>query len=277
MQPIYIQRVLNTAKLPGIKGSPEARENISDKLCAKFSQMVDDKFKKQGFVTKEELKGFFKTLAPNVDSNIWGSFRGVLRYNFTDNTYGTINGYILEIPLTDYKNSSIKKNDYENIRNLRHESKHFFKHIVEPKYSVSITKRKLPAYFHGEKLYEKYLYENELKNIPIFKRFYLKTNKTARINFVKNKINDFFIKNTFSSEEKIDILRIWKCGLRDELSAYKSEVTKKVKVKPWQKKFESHFFFSEKIKIVEKMLAEEMAKAGHDVKCWSIKNNQNVK
>ncbi len=51
----------NTAKLSGIKGSPQIREKIADNLCAKFSQLVEDKFEKQGYITQKDLRRFFKT------------------------------------------------------------------------------------------------------------------------------------------------------------------------------------------------------------------------
>lgn len=120
---------------------------------------------------------------------------------------------------------------------------------------------------------------------------------------VEKKVKKFFKNNKFSPQEKIEVLQKWRYGLKDEIYAYKAgccaeveynyfsdgiyintipknniteELIKDYKneLKNLQKTFytncvERELFLPQKLKIIEKTLINEYAKAGHDIKAWS--------
>jgi hypothetical protein len=271
---VFIQRVLKTAKLKGQTGSLSRRGQVADKLCAKFSAMMNDTFElkekagQKAVVTKEEIEGFFKKLAPNVELDVIDADYSALGYKLSkDGDKKSIKGYCLKLPFSRW-GGGIDKNNHENILSLDHEKRHFFTHITEPKYTANKLAKKLTP--EDNKLawnfYEKILYKEEFTfpNGSI-----LKEAKATRRNFVKEKIGQFFKANPFPSDQKIEILKKWRYNLKDESKAFDSSLSsywKNQSTSGKQESFipkgfvENNLFFPEKIKIVEKMLAAEIAK-----------------
>lgn len=235
MSPV-VERVARTAQLIGIKGSPMQREKFADELCLKCAKLMEDTFKlkeqagQEAVVTKEELKTFYDKLTPNVRLYIGSSnkenslSRASLGYLF-DNKGKTVKSYFMELPFV--MPQIIKKDDEEMMGCWKHETRHFFRHITEPKYSLHATPGDLSykKYELQGNFYKDILYKNDVDEMSFIKRNWVKINKSARSNFVKKGIEKFFGENAFSSKEKIAALQQWRYRLKDEITAFKDQIS----------------------------------------------------
>jgi hypothetical protein len=233
-------KVESTAKLMGCSGSEAARTKTADDLCSKFSQKIRDTFElqeKKGEPTalsQENLQSYFKELAPNVDLNVVAitqrnGYSGSVVPLLTE-TGESVRGYSLEIPF-DY-GSYIKKEDASKLDILSHEARHFFNFITEPKYRARAILNDFPE---GKKsaawnFYEKVLYNEETNALPgrdfvTRLRAHLVEDKKARLDGVKAKMNAFFVKNSCSADEQIQLLQKWRYGLKTEIAAYTNQYT----------------------------------------------------
>lgn len=324
---VYIQRVAQTARLLGTKGSALDREVMSDKIHAQFFEMLTNKLEEQGFASEKQLGDFYQKLMPNVDVEVTQYAKSKNKFiNFINKFKirqsigefklkgdNPIAGYILKTNFSTNENI-IMADDLKNVGTIVHENTHLCNAVLKPKYATAqlpdLPKKKRKQI---EKLYDKELYKINPK-----------IDNEDPLLILKKKINKFFSDNKFSPEEKITSLDAWRYNLKDENSAYENEIAsifqlKEIKaLKEFETKgncepitfrtatktytFSSELYqtteekiekisqflekykniqcrnlinayeFPKKIKIVEDLMSAEMAKAGHDVKAWSVKN-----
>jgi len=325
---MYIQRVADTARLKGAAGSIAKRIKLEDRLNAKFVELMDDKFEKQGRISKKDILGFFKELAPNIQlkiskyKNTVNGSGGFLEYD-TPKTEA-VKKFNIHIPFTN-DTDFIEKADYKTIRSLLHEKGHFFKRTIEPKYIARFGEKNLSEKLNrAQSKFYYNLYQNESGDL----------NGSTRIDFVENNINKFFKKQACSTQEKIEILQLWRYGLKDESNAIKKGISAEIKAaipfnkiaselrfKDYVKRLkigasdknhivnfdsrkygtydyeektkrlklfvkrvenvsykatvEDHFFFPQKIELMEKMLAKELTQARAEQKVL-VGNNYNM-
>ncbi len=201
----------------------------------------------------------------------------------------------------------IRDNNTGNLGSLSHELKHLSVYLGNPKTlakSLYVKNRKIRQEF-----YEKFLYCDEInkRNNPIsYYSEYLDKLPNLRKEYTAHKINHFFNTNKITGDDRIKTLQDWRYRLKGELDAYISGCntqaqyigrndTKRMAQPPFnatskiinaykeginalltktltKETCENKYNFSEKIEVIEKLLVEEMAKAGHDVSRFSSKN-----
>jgi len=270
---VLVQRVLNTARLKGVTGSVAVRRKGEIAMGKTFDKMMNDVFEakekagKLPVVTLKEIKGIFKKLAQNISLQVAVSDHGALASKFSRKKQA-IYGYKLKLPLT--KGNLLAKDDSEGFRRLDHEKSHFIRAIFQPKYSVNMIENKRTAEVSRkcDGFYDSTLYGYDFtgSNRELFMK-----DKAARGASVRAQIQEFFSKEALSHEEKIESLQSWRHGLKDELLAFKDSLPAY-----WGKKLKNNdaksikamvnctvndeYFFAPKIKIVENILADEIAK-----------------
>ena len=224
---MYIQRVLQSAKLRGIQGSPEIRGKIADKLSAEFTKLVMDSFEKnekkfaKSVVFRADIKRILKRLAPKVKIEVRQLKSGCPHispvYDKTK-TDAVVKSWCLHIP---FKYDSLPSDDFDRLGSLNHEVRHLFQFITEPKFTNKFSTSGLSVANSDDtlKFYEKFLYTDELRRYK--SKDHLHSDKEARAVFVKNKIQKFFDKNIGSPEEKIEWLQKYRHLLKSETVAYK--------------------------------------------------------
>lgn len=277
-----IPRVLTSAQLPNLQGSPLVREAQAAKLsdeCREWALGVlktkQDKGEAQE-LTFDEIKDFYKQKFPDIKLEVMvnknkscsgavqaigdknnNPYRFVMKLNFSENAEG------LKVILK------------KNIDIFFHENRHFDDFIVNPK--IHIRQAVLFSLFTGKhsrsikKFYKGNLYCNKYEmnsKIPL-----------------KKLIVSFFEKQKFSSDKKINILQSWRQFIKTEIKArYDGEVQssdifaklkkEKAKLKLFTnlgnnlsfyfKKLETNFLINEgylypqKLELLESMLAQEI-------------------
>lgn len=222
--PNILSRVHSSAKLSKVSASVIERRVMENSWKAKFSKFVDDCFEKNGILTKEEIQNFYKQQIPTIDVEVISSKRGGLGYKYTDDSEQAIKGYFVKVPFSNGKNV-IYSDDCISSSILKHENGHLTRAIFEPKYSIISVPGRLSEKQNNEQciFFNSLIYNNELSDLPFSKKKDLTSNKTLRREFIKDSIDNFFLQNNFSSEEKIDILEKWRYRLKDELSEVRTE------------------------------------------------------
>lgn len=266
---MHIQRIAKTARLAGVTGSIEKRRDLASSFCEEFYQRVNKKLEKNGFIPRRGLENIFNELTPNVRLKvIWGD-GGALGVRY-DRKRKMVNGYFICLPFAEKRLTK----DPEDIGNLCHEADHFFTYITRPAHTarfmlgkLSISKTNSEYKFYKNKIY-------------------------APSCFIKKRIVNFFHNNNFLTKEKIEALQGWRYGLKGEISAYKTgafsniqyiydfQKSNKLKHPAYKNNEEKimaqyqeylhspgcQYFFDRKLKIIEKMLVDEIAKARNEHK-----------
>lgn len=277
---MFIQQLASDARLINIKASSIGRESLSKNLSRKHTYLLDKKLMEQGFVTKDDLDTFNRTIIPNVNVSIveTNSREPYVDTIIDENTNKVLG---LEVGLHFDEDMRIYSNDKEKRKDIIHEIKHVHNIVAKPKYFetmlIMLPKKKD---IQQCKFYDKFLYAHDLDNVFVLKRLKLSKNDPQRVNILTDKIEKFFKKKSFTQEEKITTLQQWKYGLKNELSAFdeaiqdalahNKEISKNaadVKTaqinsflanKEYDEVINKDYFFPQKIKIVESMLAKEM-------------------
>jgi len=320
--------IATTAKLLGNRGSKFEQRGVTDKICATFSQFLDDTFEKKSqhgkcpAITRKEIKSFFKTQAPNLNLKILSSKQPCVRAQYNE-AKTKIVGYELFLPFSSFK-KAIKKSDPKKVGHVRHEVSHVVKNMSENSTMAHVHPTRLRADKNTKQLifYNNILYGDEIKYFEAIEDRIISTDAVKRKTFIKGEIIEFFDKYGFNQQDKIDTLQSWRSRLDGEIVAYKDGISADTKYKfpmeelflklknnmlvnltgkgafydsnkygnleekvdnlagfiqkseknHYNHKVEDAFFLPGKLEVVESMLVDEMAKAGHDVNAWAVKN-----
>lgn len=256
----YPPRIGPTVSLPGIKGNQEQRTQMAKSLNDKLFGLINDTYEqkkqagKKPFIGKKELLTIIKKVIPNVeitmgrveDPRCAGSVEPMLDIN--SKTYESL---LLKM------NRGIKKGNNEDT--LKHEMRHVFDYLTQPKIfarynTVALIGRM--KNFTADTNFDHFLFYNSVLYGP-------KTHKIDKneIKFLTKKINEHFKELETPADEKIEILQCWRGLLKTESNAYGEEAEFVCKENPEQylKDNWGDFFFEPKIKLLEKMLKEEIA------------------
>lgn len=289
-----IPKVLPSAQLPNLKGSPSIRNTQAAQFsyeCRKWVFGVlktkQDKSEAQE-LTFDEIKDFYKQKFPDIKLEVMvnknKSYSGAVQAIGDKNN----NPYKFVMKLNFSENAEgLKVIPKKDIYIFFHENRHFDDFIVNPK--IQIRQAILFSLVTGNrnrniwKFYKKNLYCNK----------YEMNSKTP----LKKLIASFFEKQKFSSDKKITILQSWRQLIRTEINArYDGEVQsydifaklkkEKAKLKLFTnlrnnlsfyfKKLETNFLINEgylypqKLKLLESMLAQE-------IKDHRIKHSESLK
>lgn len=212
-----MSRILSTAKLPQIKGSPAKREQIANELHNHFIQIIIDNFEKNGHVTKNEFEIELKKLVPNINLQIKSlpekaKHKGAL---ISESNFWRTFGFTFELP---FDNKDVLKP--QKLEIISHELKHFFRAITEPKYLTDSAQTTISPV--NQIKFFKFFSENIYK-IP---NHYTLKNELPK-NF-KSQIKNFFDEHDFSTKERIRALRNWHNILINEITAYKQGIDTKI-------------------------------------------------
>lgn len=222
---MYIQKILQSAKLLNIKASVIERRLMERSFGAKFSKLLEDSFEKEGKIRLQDIQDFYKKEIPNIDIDVVNLKNGGLSYKYTNENKDVIKGFTLKLPCSDGKHS-IQRDDALAIGIAEHENGHLTRAIYEPKYTIASQKGKLTQnqYELQGVFYKNNIYVNELSDLSRSKQKELSSDINSRKTFIKTSIKDFFDANNFSSAEKIEILRKWRIKLADEQKGHKTEI-----------------------------------------------------
>jgi hypothetical protein len=254
----------SSLRFPGVKGTEQQRSKLACELNDKLFKLIHDifnqkiKMNKRPTVNKVEIKQCIKEVVPTAKIDvIYDKCQDSAGYVGTMEETATkkIAGFVLGL------RGSIKQRDADGVMTLRHEMKHFFDYITQPK---SIA-RDNTTYLIGklenftEKKNDKHLtfYDNVLYHPKKYK------NDEKEMNYLKGRLGKYFDKNPTPPAEKIEILQNWRGGLKAERDAYADEQvcisSDKEIVEAAVKEAKEYFFFEPKIKLVEQMLKEEIS------------------
>lgn len=253
-------RVASSARLSGIKGSEKQREQLAlemnNKLFEFVHEIFDQKVKegKKPAIYKRDLLKCIKKIAPDVDIKVIyekkDDCNGSLA-NVFDNANNTIKGFVLAI------RGAVKKD--ENEHTLRHEMRHFFDCITQPKFTARDNTQtllgRLENYTEIKDTKHYNFYDSVLYN---YKKF---QNDETENKYITGRIENHFEKNETTPDEKIEILQNWRHSLKAEVNAF-SDGVKAIKdisnPQAAARKILNQFFFVPKIEIVEEMLKNEI-------------------
>lgn len=266
-----IPRVAKSAKLPNIKGSAVERTRMAEDLSTKFTEFVNDAFKKQtqvgkdAFITKKEIGNWIKENCKNVnvklkrnkDKTCGGAIRDVANI-FS----GTVKGYSIHLP---FKSSLSPIIDKEGARVLIHESRHLFDYITQPKIVARSNTKFLigllkdvnyKTIVSNWNFYSEFLRKPELTKEAIKEDLFLLENR-------KKLVQTHF--HSTSTKQRIEHLQEWRHRLKTEKSAFTDELSKTHYIlngksinKLRLEDFHSFFRFPEKIKILKELLKDEI-------------------
>jgi len=257
----YPKRIASSARLSGIKGSEQQRNEMIEGLNNNLFKLIDDAFEKkvkkgeQPLLCGKEILKCVKKVIPKIKIKI--SSENVSGFdafveNIFDKNKKTIIGYAFSIPET------IKKGSNDEL--LRHEMHHILEEAVAPKMAArsntenligrlknyTVYKNEEHLYFYEDNLYQKMSFKNTQEEIK-----YLNT-------IIKNHFKGF----KTPSEEKIEVMQTWRHLLKSELNAYTDQAKFACKEKTpdeYLKDKYGDYLFEPKIKLIEQILKDEIA------------------
>lgn len=171
-----------------------------------------------------------------------------------------IKGFEFEFPSKQDKYLSLDK-----IITYGHESAHFFRAILSPKFTCRenlpslpfrlLINRNSPFHFYRDKLYTDSIdlskYEGKEEKV-----------KKGAIRKVKKEIQEYFQRVKPHSNNKIDILQAWRHFLMNEKCAYETELELIKRVEPSEhesrQKIINNMLLDEKIELISQMLKQEI-------------------
>ena len=257
----YPTRLAPSAILRGVKGTEQQRTELAQELNNKLFKLIDDVFEQKIKMGKKpkldikELLSCIKQVVPNIKIKISEKLNrdeaGTVE-NIFDKTKKTIVGFRLSL------GGNLEQGVNEN--NLRHEMRHDFDSITQPKINARFNTAnligRLPNYtdyiddkhynFFDRVLYQEKNYEDSQRELE----------------YLTKKIKKHFKKLETPPEEKIEMLQTWRHSLKSEMNAYKDEsefACNGGNVEEYMEVEIGDYFFEPKIKLIEKMLKDEIA------------------
>lgn len=212
----YFNRIAETARLTGVKGSVSKRNSLAaranQKLYKANASIIRKRFEQSGeaFITAKEFGANFDKQIRNIESvlipNKDKTSNGNVDFLYAEKGLKKISGFLLSLPLKVIKDESIITS--ESTRTVMHELRHILDFLYQPK----ILARNQKTSCH----------KNALKNIKFYRTYlYIKEQENAerRIPDVKEKLKKHF-RNT-RLDKRIDIMQHWRYLLQSESNAYK--------------------------------------------------------
>jgi hypothetical protein len=259
-QPPCSGRVASSAKMLGIKGSEAQRTQLAGELNDKFFKIIDDEFvrkaanKEKAELSKKELVGCIKQVVPNVKINV-KYINDPMSFGYLEKTINkgknTVDGFVLGLE------GAVKKGEDHVV--LRHEMRHFFDYMTQPKLAARSNTAAIIAKLGkgSESSVSSHLdvYSDLLYQPKTFE------DNQAEISVLAKKLNGYFKSMRTPAEEKIEILQKWRSGLKTELNAYNDEAKFACKDSPdkYWKENAADYLFKDKIKLVEQALKDAIS------------------
>jgi len=199
-------------------------------LSGKFTKVLSSSMKKDNQISLETINNCFKTLVKNDELVIENSAFGGVEYGLPERG-DNFSGLKLKIPFPN-KDGIIRKNDPDSIEVLTHEIDHVLRYKTQKGFLMTLITKKLPEKldFLQDFFYEKFLHKNEVVSHYVYPEKML-NNKEARTKYVRKTIEKFLNKKSITPEQRVEILKVWQCGMYDELMAYKKSSHNYVKYK----------------------------------------------
>jgi len=259
-------RIAETAKLIGKLGNTGKRNELAGKATYAIAEEAHKLFKENGKLDSVEITNLFKKHAPNANIELsqlsekgYFGFAGP-KLN-KDKT--TIQSLIMELPFL--KNGGKLTLSKEHFETFVHETRHIMDYLFNPKFSLLNIKLKpeLKDIVSGkrfeqyENFFNKKLYQKVSNNFSLFKN-------DNYLDDLGTSLQKLFKEQKTSQEERIEVLKGFKFELLTEKNAYADEFSlaslssnsKVPKTDP-----QNYFGFDEKIKMLNKLLAEELENA----------------
>lgn len=218
-----INRVERTAKLTGISGSVDARNNIASRLNKRLFLMIDESINQRvksggkAYITKNEIGKHLKKLAEGVvlflekceDSKLEAS----VCCEQVEGQINSVYGHVIALPFIKNGNTEVLRQDKVYIAS--HELRHFFDGVTQPR-TLAIENRfarvkHMPTHWN---FYEENIYVDYPDEID----------KAKIIPDLKNKIDNYFSKHKTTYKDKIVTLQYWRYCMQFELNAMKDDV-----------------------------------------------------
>lgn len=224
---LVIEKVARSAKLRNIRGTEEERLLQENVIFKKILASIEDKFVKNEKITAQEICEVVSANLPLVNFELEQGSKndGFGLIDFVLDGKSVI-GHKIKLKFSNGKDT-IDKNDNNGRVSLIHELRHLVKRGIQPKYIAAespVSRLSSEKYGYQENCYWKYIYNDETENLDFFEKLTkqnaLKNNSNTRAKFLQSKIENLFKKRNFSSEEKVEVLDMWRKHLKDELDAY---------------------------------------------------------
>lgn len=252
------ERVSSSARIAGLKGNEQQRAQLASDLNDRLFEIINDIFeqkiksKKKPKLEKKELLDCIKQVIPDINMRV--VYKKDVMYdafikNITDKTKKTVIGFGLNLQ------GAVKKGGEDEV-NLRHEMRHVFDFVTQPKIlarsNTDSLVGKIEDYSKGMSMYHFKFYEN------FFYKPQQNKNIKKEMNFLSKNVREHFEALECQPEEQIEILQSWRHLLKTEVNAYTDQTKSAFKGEKTDETIEK-FAFRPKIKLIEKMLNEEIA------------------
>jgi len=254
----WVERVASSARLPGIKGTERQRNQLAYDLNNKLFVLINDifeskiKMNQKPALEKNELQDCIKQIIPNIKVKV--------KYKKMADCIGFLEpladkskkvaGYCLNL------NEKLEKGINDDT--LRHEARHLFDFVTQPKTIARTNTQSLTGRLENytEKIDMKHFdfYSDKLYTDKVFK------NDEKELEILTKKIKKYFNKSKTTSDEKIEILQNWRGGLISEIAAYTDEAIYMNKENPGKILDQTlkELFLEPKLKLIEQILKDEI-------------------
>lgn len=267
------ERISDSVRIKGIRGSEKQREDLALDLNNKFFSIISDAFREKlktrqkPILQASDIKQAIKKVLPKASIDVICE-KNLDCVGYTEPQLNIKQRKFTGITL--YLKSGVRRGLDE--ATLRHEMLHVFDYLTQPKTLArnngSCLVGKIKSYTDNKDLEHFNFYDKVIYAPKKFKEDKIETE------CLKTRIESHFKKLNSSSEEKIEILQNWRCRLKSEVRAYSDEAPLANKNNPKQYIQETvgYLFMEPKIKLLEKMLKDEIASVRNlNAQKWGVK------